>query len=101
MSAALTNFSLMEDAHKMVILGDMRELGSASYEEHKRIVRQLEGMDLERIWLVGSEFEMVAGSGMRVFKDVEAVKAALQEEAISDTTILIKGSNSTKLYTLS
>ena len=101
MSAALTNLSLMEDAHKMVILGDMRELGSASYEEHKRIVRQLEGMDLERIWLVGSEFEMVAGSGMRVFKDVEAVKAALQEEAISNTTILIKGSNSTKLYTLS
>jgi len=100
MSAALTNFSLMEDAHKMVILGEMRELGSASYEEHKRIVRQLEGMDLERIWLVGSEFEIVAGSGMRVFKDVEAVREALKEDAIHDTTILIKGSNSTKLYTL-
>ena len=107
MAAALTNFSLMEDVHKMVILGDMRELGAESLEEHKRIVEQLQGMDLERIWLVGSEFEkacsgskLPASSSIRIFKDVEAVKLALQEAPIANSTILIKGSNGTKLHQL-
>ena len=100
MAAALTNFSFFEDKHKMVILGDMRELGAESLEEHKRIVEQLQGMELERIWLVGEEFKKVAAAGMRVFKDVEEVKAALKEEPIGNSTILIKGSNGTKLYQL-
>ncbi len=100
MKAALTNFSFFGDKHKMVILGDMRELGAESLEEHRRIVGQLQGMELERIWLVGSEFEKVAEEGMRVFKDVEEVKEALKAEPISDSTILIKGSNGTKLYQL-
>lgn len=100
MAAALTNFTFMDGAHKMVILGDMRELGAESLKEHKRIVKQLQTMELERIWLVGSEFEKAAVAGMRVFKDVEAVKEALKEGPITDSTILIKGSNSTKLYQL-
>ena len=74
MSAALTNFSFFDGEHKMVILGDMRELGEESLEEHKRIVKQLQGMELERIWLVGEEFSKAAEEGMRVFKDVEEVK---------------------------
>ena len=100
MAAALTNFTFMEGVHKVVILGDMRELGTESLKEHKRVVKQLQSMDLERIWLVGSEFEKAAAKGMRVFKDVEAVKEALKDEPITDSTILIKGSNSTKLHQL-
>ena len=100
MKAALTNFSFFEDKHKMVILGDMRELGAESLEEHRRIAKQLQDMELERIWLVGEEFSKAAEEGMRVFKDVEEVKTALKAEPISDSTILIKGSNGTKLYQL-
>ena len=100
MKAALTNFSFFGDKHKMVILGDMRELGAESLEEHKRVVHQLQEMKLERIWLVGEEFSKAAEEGMRVFKDVEEVKEALKAEPISDSIILIKGSNSTKLHQL-
>ena len=110
MSAALTNFSFMEDDHKMVILGDMRELGAESLKEHKRIVEQLQGRDLERIWLVGDNFREAleelgicsgaGGSPIQIFKDVEAVKEVLKEEPIADSLILIKGSNSTKLHQL-
>ena len=107
MSAALTNFSFFEDEHKMVILGDMRELGAESLEEHKRILAQLQSMELERIWLVGEEFEKACSSSapacgcpIRIFKDVEAVKEALKEFPITNATILIKGSNSTKLHQL-
>lgn len=105
MAAALTNFAFLEDEHKMVILGDMRELGSESLDEHKRIIEQLQGMKLERIWLVGEEFEkacsqLSAPCSIKNFKDVEAVKEAIKEEPISNSTILIKGSNGTKLYQL-
>ena len=100
MAAALTNLSLVDDAHKMVILGDMRELGEGSLEEHRRVVRRLQEMNLERIWLVGEEFGKAAAEGMRVFSDVEAVKAALGEVTPQHATILIKGSNGTKLWQL-
>ena len=104
MAAALTNFSFFEDAHKIVILGDMRELGAESLEEHRRIVEQLQSMDLERIWLVGAEFGKACSSAcpspIRLFKDVEEVKAALKEKPVANSTILIKGSNSTKLHQL-
>lgn len=100
MAAALTNLSLVDDAHKMVILGDMRELGEGSLEEHRRVVRRLQEMNLERIWLVGEEFGKAAAEGMRVFSDVEAVKVALGEVTPRHATILIKGSNGTKLWQL-
>lgn len=37
---------------------------------------------------------------VRCFEDVEAVKAAIGEQAPADRLILIKGSNSTKLHQL-
>ncbi|MBR5053088.1 MAG: UDP-N-acetylmuramoyl-tripeptide--D-alanyl-D-alanine ligase [Bacteroidaceae bacterium] len=107
MSAALTNFSFFEDRHKMVILGDMRELGAESLQEHKKIVSKLAEMDLERIWLVGEEFEKAVSNSsshqlinLSTFNSVDEVKAALKEEPITNCTILIKGSNSTKLHQL-
>lgn len=100
MAAALTNFSLMTDAHKCVILGDMRELGEESLQEHQRVVSQLQEMRLEHVWLVGGEFAKVAAEGMRCFANVDEVKAALAATPIQDSTILIKGSNGTKLYQL-
>lgn len=100
MSAALTNFSFVSGEHKMVILGDMRELGEASVSEHRRIVEQLRGMKLSQVWLVGEEFAKVADAGMRVFRDVSEAMLALRQEPPSGATILIKGSNGTKLHLL-
>ena len=40
----------------MAILGDMRELGDASAEEHQKVVELLEATDIRNVWLVGEEF---------------------------------------------
>ena len=99
MAAALQNFRLMEAPRKMVILGDMRELGEASLEEHQAVVNVLGEMDLDKIWLVGEEFGKTQ-CDYRRFANVDAVKQALASERPEGYTILIKGSNGTKLFQL-
>ena len=95
MAAAIENFSMMKADSKMLILGDMRELGDVSQSEHKKIVDMLKEKGFTQVWLVGSEFEKAAqGSGFRLFPDVDAVNETLKSEPVNGCTILIKGSNS-------
>ena len=89
----------MEHPHKMMILGEMRELGTVSVEEHARIVQQIPMAGCEEVWLVGKEFAPFKDS-YRYFSDVEAVKTFLQENPVNDRLVLIKGSNGTRLFQL-
>ena len=107
MAAALDNFSLMPDAEKMVILGEMRELGEASDEEHLRILQRLQTMKCAQVWLVGECFKkalehspLSADARVRVFEGVEDVKQTLTATPINHKLILIKGSNGTRLFVL-
>ena len=99
MQAALDNFRQIEAEHKMAILGDMRELGEVSAEEHQHIADLLQTMELEEVWLVGEEFA-ATNCHFRKFHDVEEVKAAIANDMPKGKTILIKGSNGTKLFQL-
>ena len=99
MKAALDNFHRMEVSPKMTILGDMRELGETSHEEHQHIIDLMKEQGMENVWLVGDEFGNTQ-SQYRSFKNVEEVKCAIANEHIEGYYILIKGSNSIKLYQL-
>jgi UDP-N-acetylmuramoyl-tripeptide--D-alanyl-D-alanine ligase len=99
MRAALENFRLMEGGPKMAILGMMGELGKSSHKEHQKIVDLLQQCDFDTVWLVGSEFQAI-DSPYRKFTDVEEVKAAIAAEQPQGYHILIKGSNSTRLFQL-
>ena len=99
MAAALDNFSLMEVNPKMAILGEMRELGDSSREEHERIVEKLKGCAYDEVWLVGQEFKDIE-CPFRKFDDVEQVKAAIAADRPEGRYILIKGSNGTRLFQL-
>ncbi len=96
MAVALDNFEKMKAEHKMVILGDMRELGADSEAEHRQVVERLH--NFEAVWLVGNEFHKVALPSMRCFPSVEEAKSVAGE--VSGFTILIKGSNATRLSQL-
>jgi UDP-N-acetylmuramoyl-tripeptide--D-alanyl-D-alanine ligase len=54
---------------------------------------------IDQVWLVGEEFANT-DNPYRKFHDVEEVKAAIKAEQPQGYTILIKGSNSTKLHQL-
>ena len=116
MNAALQNFRLMKADHKMCILGDMGELGEVSQDEHKKILALLRECAFEQVWLVGDEFKKALDSQLSTqpshpvqeesewscrlstFPNVDAVKAEIAKSKPTDKTILIKGSNYTKLY---
>ena len=106
MEVSLSGFSQMQMPSKLAILGDMKELGAVSCEEHLNIIRRVRQYGIEA-WLVGNEFAEALsclGSesclGVKSFADVESVKSYLVANPLSDRTILIKGSNSTRLHTL-
>ena len=99
MMAALENFRLMEVLHKVVVLGDMKELGEGSTEEHRKIAAYLQTCGFERIILVGTEFGKVKGS-FEHYLDVEALKQIFAQNKPKGKFILIKGSNSMKLNLL-
>lgn len=99
MMAALDNFRLMEVSHKMAVLGDMKELGEGSVEEHRKIVSFLHTCGFERVILIGGEFDK-ANDGFEHYSDVEVVKEILTKDKPDGKYILIKGSNSMKLSQL-
>ena len=100
MAAALDNFSRVTVAEpKMAILGDMRELGKASNEEHQRVVDTLEKLHLTDVWLVGDEFAKTHTT-FRKFHNIDEVKAAIAQDKPRGKCILVKGSNGIKLFEL-
>lgn len=99
MMAALENFTLMAMPSKMAILGSMGELGAVSHDEHQRIVNYLTQHGYNDVWLVGKEFGKIE-CNYRKFADVEAVKQELLSHPLKDQCILIKGSNTMRLFEL-
>ncbi len=101
MKAAIENIYEMKAHHKMLILGDMAELGEESVAEHKKIVELAEQKEFENICFVGDRFKSAAAGTQYVVTSnaMEAVEW-LKNNLPADTTILIKGSREKKLEQL-
>lgn len=99
MEAAIASFKAM--GGQMAIIGGMHELGRDERKEHERLVEQLVDCHLDRCLLVGPEFDGIAlPHPMQQFADTEAVRAWLQANPVGNATILVKGSNTNRLWTL-
>ena len=101
MAAAVESFRQLKADHKMAIIGGMHELGNDEKSEHRRLVDALAEANLESCLLVGPEFEDIQlPSNMTLFADTDALRTHLQQHPISNATILVKGSNTNRLWTL-
>jgi len=97
MKAALESFDSVEHDKKVVVLGDMRELGDLTAEAHQEIVDWLESKNYEK-FLVGEEFAKTKkASEIQHFQNVEALKAYLTSQPIENSFILVKGSRGVAL----
>lgn len=101
MGASVENFlkePLLNRTRKVLILGDMLELGAWSKEEHTKIIEQALQQPNVEIHLVGKEFhdalqEMALTSGqIQWHESCEELKKCIAKTPIVDAMILIKGS---------
>lgn len=92
MMAALQNFNQMKVQPKMVILGDMRELGKESLAEHQKVVDFLHQATFDQVILIGDQFTALQPN-YTVYPDVQSFIATLAQQKPVGYTILIKGSN--------
>jgi len=100
MKVALENFSNLTGGPKIAFLGDMFELGKTASSEHQYIADLALELDLEKVFLVGENFNNTKTS-FKKFKDYEAIAAYLSKEKLAtNCNILIKGSRGMALERL-
>ncbi len=95
MMVALNNFMQIEAESKIVILGDMFELGRESEKEHQKIVDFLVQNKIEAI-LVGEEF-MKTSASYPCFPSVSLLEQTLIRKPIVNHLVLVKASRGIKL----
>jgi UDP-N-acetylmuramoyl-tripeptide--D-alanyl-D-alanine ligase len=94
MAVAITNFLQLENKNKVMILGDMFELGDESPQEHKLIVDSLLDQNESECYLIGISFyeNKTARENIQFFETFDAFVAFLKTKHFSENTILVKGS---------
>lgn len=92
--AALQNFKIMEGEKKVVILGDMFELGSESSSEHQAIISMVKNLDFPTAYFVGTHFFEYQNEFpfALFFETLEGIKKHIQDMPIKDAFVLVKGS---------
>lgn len=99
-NSAIRNFESLLADNKVIILGDMLELGEIEKEEHQKIIDLLQKNQIESI-LVGPIYNSCSVSpSIKQFTSTENAKEYLKNNPLIEKTILIKGSRGLQLETL-
>lgn len=103
MKASLEFFiKIPSNLPKSVILGDMKELGDISVDEHRNIIELVSSQGFDNVFLVGSIFyklskECATNDSVEVFENIDQLNKRLEKSPVKGFYILLKGSHSIKL----
>jgi len=102
MQAAIENLSAMHADHKVVILGDMFELGDEAEHEHRQIVKLACEKNFSEVYLCGNLFNLLKNefSTVQYFAKKDDLVEALKKNPIRNSTILVKASRGIGLETI-
>lgn len=103
MQASIDSFLKEEvSTQKMMILGDMFELGDSATYEHQAVVDFLGNYPSIKVYLVGENFYHTSNhtENIQVYKTREALAKALKESKVKSAYILLKGSRGMALEQL-
>ena len=95
MAAAIENMRNESGKHKLLILGDMLELGEWSGQEHRLALEDALSIDGIEIFTVGGHFREAAhttAADVKCFDSTEALSQYLKINTLTGRTILLKGS---------
>ena len=98
MTASVKNFRSISGDNALLILGDMRELGDASEQEHKAILALLKDLGFKQAFLVGPCFSQYNDNpNYNTFPNSDELAAYLERHPVEGHTILVKGSRGIQL----
>lgn len=93
MKLSLQSFFNKEIANKILIIGDMKELGQYSEEEHKIILDLIKKNKIEKTYIVGPEFFIFKNKyDFDFFETRKDLMEFLKKDKIKNKNILIKAS---------
>jgi len=94
MAAAISNFEKMKAKRKLLVLGDMFELGKDAAMEHEAIVTLLAHKQDMDVILIGKNFFSTKGHADHIIKvsEIGEVREALTKKLATPLLVLIKGS---------
>ncbi|MDO5606831.1 MAG: UDP-N-acetylmuramoyl-tripeptide--D-alanyl-D-alanine ligase [Capnocytophaga sp.] len=91
MAAAIENMAALNNPNKILILGDMFELGISSTEEHQMIVEKIALHPWQNVFLIGENFAKTT-CHFPQFENFDAFADYFKRHIPSSALILIKGS---------
>ena len=96
MKAAIQNFAEMQVNGKVLILGDMLELGEQTETEHLQVIELLKQGKFEQVFLVGKVFNALHHPFIS-FENKDILTEEIKNHPLEDKFILIKGSRGIQL----
>jgi UDP-N-acetylmuramoyl-tripeptide--D-alanyl-D-alanine ligase len=101
MEVAIKNMEAIAADKKVLILGDMFELGEQSSAEHELIIKKANEIEADQRIFIGQGFyEHHASFTDTFFDTTDAAFTALKTAPITNATVLVKGSRGMHLETL-
>ncbi len=98
MHEALKNFSKIQAPNKVVILGEMMELGAYAQVEHEKIAAMVKEMPIAKKVFVGNGFHFLEHDPAVIyFNKPDDLKAWFKGQQFENTYLLIKGSRKNEL----
>jgi UDP-N-acetylmuramoyl-tripeptide--D-alanyl-D-alanine ligase len=98
MEEALKNFSKIQSANKVVVLGEMMELGVYAQSEHEKIAATVKNMTLDKKVFVGGGFQFLEHDPSVIyFAKPDDLKTWFKSQQFENTYMLIKGSRKNEL----
>ena len=98
MEAALIHFSNSNEKNKIIIIGDMFELGKDSLQYHQKIINLCEKIDFKKVFIVGEIFSKTNYSKAFISKiNVNELIDNLKSLSIKNSCVLVKGSRGVEL----
>ena len=92
--AAISNFDKEVISNKVLVLGDMFELGEHSEKEHQDVVDLIDNKNYKKVYLVGNIFFNCESKEAHIkkFKSLDEMSKAIKLNDLNSMNILIKGS---------
>lgn len=99
MQVSVSNFKDMPGEHKVIILGEMLELGKESAKAHEELLQLATSGSFDKIFLIGNNFEHCDDKRNFIawFPNTETLLNELKQHPLTDSFVFIKGSRGNRL----